>query len=55
MPTEGAKVSGDCLPCNGGYSCKDLGTVTPTSCASGHYCPDSTNTVTVGPGAGAPK
>ena len=48
MPTEGAKVTADCLPCNGGHVCGPLeGIIIPTGCPSGHYCPGSTTTAVV--------
>jgi len=52
MPTEGAKIAADCLPCNGGHVCGPAeGVVTPVGCPSGHYCPGSTTTAIVGAGA----
>lgn len=39
----GAKTSDYCRPCPIGYKCDNLGSVEPTLCPPGHYCPSSTS------------
>ena len=40
MPRYGATGEADCVPCPSGFYCPIAGTITPTLCDVGKYCPE---------------